>query len=285
MIFRALDDHLHEYAKAAARYFSKEYNVKGIKAEVELDHHIAFRPTLSGTYPDKHLLCVEVAEVALPPEIQRFVLDCRSTGLPARIWVAVRKGSFDHVSTHDLTFFRTHGVGLIEIDDKNKARILEGPPLSQSVAGLRAIKVSEFPSGYRASLRSAHDTFTRGNPAKGSSEIYDELEALTRRIAVKAATISKGLKKQLDQKVEKAPWAAVLEHLRDDLNSSTCCCPDLNKTLINRIHGITEYRNATGHKPKSVQDLLKRDRQLRTRFESAVDELQSLILASAPMRP
>jgi hypothetical protein len=46
----------------------------------------------------------------------------------------------------------------------------------------------------------------------------------------------------------------------------------------------TEYRNETGHKPASLPKKIERDKQLRTRFESAMDELGRLIEAARPLR-
>jgi hypothetical protein len=47
---------------------------------------------------------------------------------------------------------------------------------------------------------------------------------------------------------------------------------------------MTTHRNESGHKPDSLKVLAKRDRELRTRFESAADTLFDLIQQSRHLR-
>jgi hypothetical protein len=64
-------------------------------------------------------------------------------------------------------------------------------PLSRSLCGVRSIEMKKHPTKYRYALSQAEATFRQENPAKGCSEIYDEIQALTRLIAKK--TLKEGM--------------------------------------------------------------------------------------------
>ena len=124
-------------------------------------------------------------------------------------------------------------------------------------------------------------------PAKGCALLYDEIESLSRRVANK--TFQRGLWKTGETpegNVDTRAWANVLDQLSDKLDFHSCraSCPDLSRNLIAQIRGITGPRNESGHKPKRKSDLIKRDRRLRTRFESAADLLLDLSDAAKPLR-
>lgn len=174
-----------------------------------------------------------------------------------------------------------NGVGVIEVDQNGGNIIQEA--LSQSLTGLRLPVMKAFPPEYRLALSDGVKTFLNGNPSKGCSLVYDEIEALTRKIANKTyltgswtATVS------IDFNI--GSWNNVTEAMRTKLNSSASGCPALNKVLLARVLGITEYRNQTGHKIGNKADLIKRDKELRTRFETATDLLEDLIKAVKPLK-
>jgi len=73
-------------------------------------------------------------------------------------------------------------------------------------------------------------------------------------------------------------WAKVIGVLIDHMDYKKV--PNLPKSLLARILGITGHRNESGHKPKTKAALIKRNTELRTRFENAVDLLSDLIRAS-----
>jgi hypothetical protein len=285
MMYRVLAEPLQPCADLAAQHFKAHFGLAGVKVESELDASIAFRPTFHGRLPDGHLLCAEVADAPLPPGIHEFIIEARNESLPARLWVVIPRGQVNTVSTKDLGFLRENGVGLLEISDQGVASMLAGPPLSMSLTGLRQFKLSDFPAKQREDIRKAIDTFKGGNPAKGCAEVYDVLEQLTRRILMRADKVSNGLRQAYSGDPAKDAWASILEFLRKQLDRQATGCPLLTTQLFNRLIGITEFRNETGHKPKNLAQLKARDRQLRTRFEGACDELLTLIRASAPLRP
>ncbi|MDR6841024.1 hypothetical protein [Pseudoxanthomonas sacheonensis] len=254
-----------------------------MKAEEEVDPLVEFRPTLHSTLTDKSIICIEVTENASSSELNEFVLECRNHVVPVKLWVAIPK-VVGVLSTKDLAFAKANGIGIIEFDEQGNGRQLVGPPLSQSLTGLRAIDFSGFPSRYKEPLQAAFEMFKNGNPAKACSLVYDEIEALTRRITKKCVS-KRCLKKDPQFDVDKASWSNVLEFLKTNIDPTLSGCPALKGPLFSRLIGLTEYRNDAGHKPSSTKKLIERDKQLRTRFESAVDELKTLIDASKAIKP
>jgi hypothetical protein len=135
-------------------------------------------------------------------------------------------------------------------------------------------------------LAEAESTFRNGSPAQGCLLIQQEIEQLSRKVAKK--THAKNLWRALKPGVKappytsKVPWAKIMEIMIDHIDPHKCPTPD--KSLLNRIAGMTSHRNESGHKPGTLKDLIKRDREARTRFESAVDTLFDLIQQSRHLR-
>lgn len=283
-MYRVLAEALQPVADAAILYFKKQHGVTSVSIETEVDQDVSFRPTFHGKLPDKHLLCVEVSEVTMPPGIHEFIIQARNNSLPVRLWVVIPKGIVQVVDTKHLAFLRDNGVGLLELTDPQSATVLNGPPLSMSLTGLRQFRATDFPAKYRDAVRLAVETFRNGNPAKGCSEVYDIIESLTRKLVVKVSKVPGGLKQPLAFDPARENWAVVLEFAKKNLDRQAVGCPLLTTQLFNRLIGMTEYRNEAGHKPKTLEQLRNRDRQLRTRFESACDELLALIRATAPLK-
>lgn len=281
--YRALPANLHTYAEAACKYFAKHHGLPTPKIEQEVHPLVEFRPTLQFATSDRHIVCAEVVEELFPLELQQFMLSCRNHGVPVKLFAVAAHGQFATITTQALKFAQENGIGILEVHPSG-AGTEYGKPISLSLTGLRDFKLGDFPAKYRSPLRNAIDTFKQGNPSKGCSEVYDELEQLTRRIGKKCESRPGALRRPagFDWSIE--AWANVLEFLKANLNPSGTGCPDLRGTLFNRVLGLTEYRNESGHKPNSVAKLIERDKQLRTRFESAMDELGTLIRASAPLR-
>jgi len=63
-----------------------------------------------------------------------------------------------------------------------------------------------------------------------------------------------------------------------------CLGLELKKNLLIRVAALTDHRNDAGHKPKNRAALIARDRELRTRFEHAVDVLRDFANATRPLR-
>jgi hypothetical protein len=128
----------------------------------------------------------------------------------------------------------------------------------------------------------AESTFRAGSPVEGGLIVYKELEALSRQIVDK--TRARGLWRPL-RPGESSPrirqntaWQRVIEILMDHLDHQRC--PALPIPLLAKILSVAPHRNETGHKVTSLKRLIRRDTELKTRFESATDLLFELVQAS-----
>ncbi len=285
MDFRYLSEQLRPVASAAARFFKNSWGVSKFKVEEPIDERVEHRPTLHGVTRDYHYLCVEVSENPYPPGLDSFVLDCRDHFLPVRLFVALPAGSKGADYTRDLGRARDRGVGVLEVSGRRVKKLHDS--LSLSLAGVRPIEVGKAPPKYRFALSQAESTFRGGNPSKGCSELHDEIEALSRRIAKK--TRQKGLWQALRAgerppkiDIDKGSWARVVKTLMNHLDYKRC--DFIDHSLLGRVLGITAPRNESAHRPRTRAALVKRDRELRTRFENAADILLDLIRASKALR-
>ncbi|MDB5821357.1 MAG: hypothetical protein JWR21_61 [Herminiimonas sp.] len=283
--YRALPDNLKETADAAKIFLGKELGLTHIKIESELHPKIDFRPTFHSIAADKHCICVEVVETLFSPDIEKFVLSCRNHSFPAKLYVAIPRGLFQSIDHKVLRFARENGIAILEVAPPDNATVIANMPLSLSLGGLRSFDLRiDFPPKYRQKLQEAVETFKGGNPAKAVGDVYDELEQLTRRIGQKCETIAGALKKPAQQDWEKGNWNPMLEFLKSNIDKTVTRCPLLTGQLFNRLIGLTEHRNDSAHKPNSIEKLIARDQQLRTRFETAMDELKNWIEASKPLK-
>lgn len=282
--YRALPDNLKSLADATQYYLTNELGLNSINIEKEIDRNIDFRPTLSATSTDKHIICAEVVDRLLTPDIEHFILACRNHSLPVKPYIVVLQGSFSAYPQHALKFARENGVAILEISPPSHGQLITALPLALSLSGLRKFETQSFPKKYREPLKQAIETFKNGNPVKGCSEVYDEIEQLTRRIGKKCATIPGGLKQTTSYDWDKEAWSKILDFMNKQIDRSAIQCPLLNNQLFSRLIGMTEFRNETGHKPASLTKRVERDKQLRTRFESAVDELKLWIEASKALK-
>jgi hypothetical protein len=288
MNYRWLSESLHPTADAAMAYFRREWGISGFRIEKPIHDDVEYLPSLSATTPDYHWLSIDVSETAYPKGgLDQFALDCKNRGLPVKHFVAMRADSRDPDYQYNVRRARASGIGLLEVKGSSGTIIYNA--LSLSLTGCRPIDKKLFPPKYRSSLINAETVFKDGDPAKGCSNVYDEIEALTRAIAkrtlksgawVKSVSGSGLPKMDLD----KDPWKNVTMAMIRHCDFKTNGLPDITDELLSRVVGIIPYRNETGHKPKKVADLLKRDSQLRTRFETAVDILSDMVQAARPLR-
>jgi len=283
MNFRILPSSLYATAEAAAAFFKGRIGVRRFDVEASIHNDVEYRPTLSGQTQDFHVLCVEVSERAYPPGLDSAVMDMRRVGLPVRLFVAMPTGIADPEFQRNLKKAQDRGVGIVQVGSSGGNVSAEA--LSQSLASLRPFAPKDFPPKYRQEIDTALNTFLNGNPPQGCQTLYSEIESLTRRIAAKVDRKSywKNANKPR-MNLDRDPWAHVVAELRDEFDNRTANCPDLSKALWNRVAGITGHRNDTGHKPKDRAARMRRDRQLRTRFEAAMDILAELISAGKPLK-
>jgi hypothetical protein len=270
---------LHATADATAAWFENKWGLKSNAIEVEgsIDPDINLRPTFNAKTADYHRLCIEVSDSLYPNYIDAFVLSCRDRGLPIKLFIAVRKGDQEQEYAQKLKAAKRAGVGILEVNNQSGEVIQNA--LSLSLTGVRAIDVQLFPKKFRQSLLQAEQTFRDGNPPKACAMVYDEIENYFRKLAQKAQT--KGWwKNNPGFKLVKYPWANIITDLDKSLDRKACGCSDLTPAFMARILGVTPFRNDAGHKPNSAKALIKRDKESRTRFESAVDLFADLITAT-----
>lgn len=281
--YRILPTGLHITADAAISWFVQKWGIKrsGIVVEGQFYPDIPLRPTFYAKLDDGHILVVEVAEKIYDNTLDAVCLECRNKGLPVKLFVAVPKGVSDINYAKRLKDAKRAGVGILEVDNNSGELIQQA--LSLSLAGVRYIDTSEFPARFRQSLQNAHQTFRDGEPSKACSLIYDELEACFRLFAKKC------VKKRLwanpsNLDIEKVAWVTLLQNIDKYLDRSDAQVRDITSLLIARMIGVTPHRNESGHKPSTLKARMKRDGELRTRFEAAVDLFTDFLGATKTLR-
>jgi hypothetical protein len=282
MEFKSLAPHLHSTAEATAAFVHNKFGWTGIKAEKEITPDIQLRPTLQTITRDYETICIEVSESPYSGTLDEAVVACKNECLPVKLFVAIPKTGGKETQDFQklLSRARRNGVGIIEVDANGTGSVLSDA-LSLSLSGVRKIVPKEFPPKYRQALNEAESTFYT-NPAKGCLVVYEEIESLSRRVASKTLKVglwTTGRKWRL----EKDPWASILKEMLQTFPATTNPAPDVTPALLGRLLGITAHRNDVGHKPKSRTDLIKRNKELRTRFESAVDLLRDFQKAAKPL--
>lgn len=291
MTFRSLSAHLVPTAELVLQEFLKgDLGLTRIAIETAIHREIEFRPTLSARRRDHHYICVEVSESPMPSTIPAFILECQHKHYPVLLYIAYPAEPPPSDLGIQIRRARDSGVGIISVEhDRGTATVLN-TPLSLSLTGLRRSNKKNFPSKYREQLVDAENTFLNGNPNKGCAMVYDEIESLTRRIAIKTEKKGywrKSLTKPRDLEA-KMPWKSVTEGLIANLDLPTAKVNGHNldslPNVLNQVLGTVPDRNASSHKPRSLRALCARDTRLRTRMEGAIDTLEDLITASRCLR-
>jgi hypothetical protein len=284
MQFKYLSAALHPTAAEVVKHFRDNFGLTGFRPEEAIHPEIGFTPTLHAVNKTHHIVCVEISEQVYPASLDAFVLSAKNLSLPILLYVAVPTGLPQSEFNAAFKRAKENGVGILEVGPKS-AKMLSAP-LSLSLTGVRPIPVSKFPAKYRQSLSTAQQTFLNGDPAKGCANVYDEIEALCRRIVKRAdakALWKDPLQVPTKLKRDTGPWTKIVEMLQEHMDAKKMNCPDLDDGLLYRILGITPHRHEVGHKP-SVAALKKRDSELRTRFEHATDILHDLVRAAGSLR-
>ena len=285
MPYSILTPPLHQTADAARVFFRAHFGTPSFKVEEPPYPGATYRPTLSGVTRDHHILCVEASDTPYTNSLDAFVLDCKERALPVKLFVAIPKGDGDANFKANLRRAKEHGVGVVEVGGGAGSVIHDA--LSLSLTGVRPYNAKDFPAKYREAVSGAYNTFLNGDPVKGCSRVFDEIEDLSRAIGLKALKRKcfGNMAKALVFDFSSSPWATLIIFLNKHLDRGKSGCPKLNEALFARIHGITPHRNESGHKPRDTKTLTRRDRELRTRFEHATDLLRDLIDAARSLSP
>jgi hypothetical protein len=268
--YKILTPPLHSTADAAIAWFIKHWGLpkSAVRVEEPVDADVNLRPTFTVPTADFNLLAIEVKDGIYTNTLDSFVLDCRTKGLPIKLFVAVQKGGQDSEYAKKLKAAKRAGVGILEVDG-HSGEIIQNA-LSLSLTGVRAIEITEFPKRYRQSLQQAEQAFRDGQPLKACSQVYDELENLFRRFAIRCEK-KKWWANKSKMDASKDSWASLITEIDKHLDRSNALCKPITPQLMARLFGITTHRNDSGHKPISVKKLIKRDKELSTRFDAAVD--------------
>lgn len=279
MAYRYLAGNLFHVADAVKQFFKTERGIVNFKVEEEVDKSLEYRPTLHANEKDHHIVCIDVQDSPYSNALDSFVLDCVKKSLPIRLYVAFPEGTNQSEYKKKVDRARANGVGVLEVRANGVLLIHEA--LSLSLLGVREIRPSRFPPKFRAALAHAEVTFRGGAPVEGCLEIYKELEALSRAIVDKTRSGNLWRALQPGEKnpriKENTPWQRVVEILMDHLDQTKCSA--LPPPLLGRVLSVAPHRNDTGHKVTNLKRLIKRDTELKTRFESATDLLYDLIQA------
>jgi len=286
MTYRLLAPQLHAVAEAVRDYCNSQWGVAKSKISVEepVAPGLGLVPTLSMLTADYYHLCVEVSTRAYSNTLDAFVLDCKNRGLAIRLFVAIPRDGVEGDFKADIARARANGVGVLEIAPDSDV-VVHADALALSLTGVRAIDTKLFPARYRHPLNEAARLFRTGSPSKACSAVYDEIEALTRKLVKKSAKNGwwKG-KNAPTLNADDDPWANLTRILMSSFDRKAARAPDLREALFARVLGVTTHRNESGHKPNTLAKLQNRDAQLRTRFEGAVDLLRELIDATRPLK-
>jgi len=284
LIYRYLPEQLHPTADAVMQFFRDSRGLRKMKIEEELEGTtLGYRPALHELTREGYYVSVDVKESPFSTTLEAVVSDCMQRSLPVKLFVAFPASSEIQDYRRLLGRAREKGVGVIEVADAGCQILYEA--LALSLIGVRPIDKKSFPPKFRLALSDAEATF-RTSPEKGCSLIYDEIEALSRKIAAK--TKAKGLwkspppGKRLPQtNLETGNWARAIDTLMNWLDWNKC---GYLRDCLRRVQSVIPYRNESGHKPRTAAARIKRDRELKTRFEAASDMLRDLIVAARPLR-
>lgn len=285
--YNILSPELHSIADTARMYFRDQYGVTHFKIEEGIDREINFRPTLTGKMKNHHILAVDVTNANYTDALDSFILDCMKKCLPIKLYIAMPKDERPSDINKILKKAIGRGIGILDVDENVCVELCSPIPLS--LAGVRKIELKRFSLKYRQALKDGEQTFLNGDPVKGCSKVYDEIEDLSRKFVKKL--ISKGYwevpsDNPLD--LENGPWKRIMNTLNESINYKVLArgCPGLSdpKNIIENIIAIISQRNETAHKPKTKYILIRRDRRLRTKFEQAVDIFEELVNASKKLK-
>ena len=288
MSYRALSDYLHSTADAAQDYFKANLGLTRLQTEAAADKRIEYCPTFHGQDSEHYVISVDVSDTIYHSTRWHFVTECQQLSLPVKQYVVLPSGQSYSDFKNDLALAKKAGIGVLEIKPDGGEVTPFADPLPLSLTGLRHFDPSDFPTKYRTPVRNAIQTFRGGDPNKGCANVYDEIEQLTRLIALKTHKLGMWNQPLSDPATltdPRTPWVRVVKKLDSGLDrKGDKRAGGMTSALLAQVHGITRHRNQSGHKPTGKRALVRRDARLRTRMEDALDLLQDLIEASKPIR-
>jgi hypothetical protein len=277
MTYALLGHSLHETADLARKHFADAYGAKNFECETAVDQDLPLRPTWQATMQGNYKLCIEVMETPFSQSLYEFVIKCANRGIPVRLWVAVPWGVSGGSFAKELKEARTLGVGVIQISEDGTQTHEFHKPVSFSLFGLRRTDLTKVRKAHREAFKKAEDAFIDGSPDYGCQLVCQDLESVTRSVALhtyskKWWTTKQGLKPRF---FTSDAWATMLEKFDKeiDVTKTRKKCPSFRRALVAGARQYTDWRNSLSHKPKSLKELEDRDARLRTMFEATRDHL------------
>jgi hypothetical protein len=279
MTYRILSQSLWPLANSVKKYLKDNLGLDPIKVEQEIAEGVP-RPTLHARAEDHSIVCVEFLEGScFSPNLQTLVSRCKAKQLPVKLYVAYPEGSKKGTFSKDLKSARELSIGVLCVSSGGAVTSIS-EPISLVLSDMRPQDPKDFPRQYRSDLRQAHQTYLQGDPVKGCLGIYEMIEALTRRIAKNLHSqrlIAPWLPNR-PPKFDKVAWFSLADTIYRSLDFAQADA--LTKPLWAQVIAITKPRNDVGHLPRTMAERVKRDKELRTRFETACDLLRNLIEAT-----
>ncbi len=284
-MYNTIDESLYPVANLLVRHYSRDLGLK-VKIEAEISRDLSYIPTIFAQSNSHYMICADVDESNVFNHARRyFISECEKRSLPVKFSIIVPKENVTASTLREISEAKRYGIGVFLADLETGSVELINQALSLSLTGLRMFDKSTFPRKYRENIKISEEVY-RTDPNKACSLIYDEIEALTRKIAVKTHQLNLWRTPLADiNRLYKMPWSSVIDEFQKnvDRQGGTLCAPFTN-TLLAKVLGVTTYRNESGHRPASKSALITRDTQLRTRMESAVDLLLELVNAAKVLR-
>jgi hypothetical protein len=206
------------------------------------------------------------------------------------LWVAVAAGASKETFSSDLRRAREIGIGVVEFAvNGTPHEIHRAVPLS--LFALKRTNMQSVPKVRREEIKTAEIAFLDGMPGQGCQTICQELESITRLFA-EHAYISGWWKTPAgsapipDAFFRVDSWAGLLEEMeqRTDYKLLRTKVPGFSKQLILGARAFTNWRNTVSHKPSTLEQLKKRDQNLRSMFEVTTDLLLEWYGVAKPLR-
>jgi hypothetical protein len=278
MTYKILPENLRDAAQKVLEYLRNDRGITGFKAEQAIDIQLEYRPTIQGVSPERYIVAVEVQDRPDMTVLDSAVLDCAARSLPVKLFIAFPEPT-SPFATREIEKVHQRGVGLIEVRATGPVVLREALPMS--LFGYRLDR-DLFPRKMRGTLLDAESALRSNNPPLGCSVLHQEVEDLSRKIVKKTKAKKMWRKLKAGEKPSKldldtGAWEKVLELFGRRYEVNKKKVPDLTANLIHRVEATTLFRNQSAHKPKTTQERKDRDRETRTRFESAADLLRDLV--------
>jgi hypothetical protein len=274
--YRVLSQPLWPTADAVQQFLKKNHGITSIKVEEEI-HKDVPRPTLQGRATDNTIICVDVHEDACyTPSTELFIAKCKSIQLPVRLYTAHVQGAESPDFPRQLRQARLNCVGVLSVNTDGITTILS-ETLPQTLADVRRLDLSRFPSKYRDRLSIAQQTYLQGDPVKGCAGIHEVMEDITREVARKLYKKGRIAAWTTNPpNLDKDPWYNIAKAIYNEPTFQQFF-PNTQPAIWAELIAQTKPRNEASHPPPTPAKRAERDKKLRTRFEQAGDTLAEVV--------